>query len=383
MSLKIDISFPAGNIFVEDINGFDVILTRDLRNTEGDWFYWAFRGTFDAIGTYHFNFTSVNVIGARGPAISYDDGKTWDWLGADSKQGNQHNQFVYTFDGSKGNRIIFSMNIPYNQCHLDAFLDKFAGSPYLSQSIHTFSRKGRRVIRLHVEDKTVTTPRKRIFLSSRHHCCESMATYGLEGILTAALGEDELGKTLRNRYIFDAVPFVDTDGVLDGDQGKNRRPHDHNRDYNERPLYPEIAANIDFLLKNQPYIFLDMHCPWIHTDCNETIYFPGPKNKVLEQRMLLLSSLLEKKAPADAPHKTADNILYGVGWNTDSNHTQGCPAGNWARANLKQTVYAGTIEIAYANSREITLYPDAIRRLGRAIAECFIEFEDIVGLPNE
>jgi len=33
MSLKIDISFPGGNIFIEDINGFDVTLTKDMRNT--------------------------------------------------------------------------------------------------------------------------------------------------------------------------------------------------------------------------------------------------------------------------------------------------------------------------------------------------------------
>ena len=29
------------------------------------------------------------------------------------------------------------------------------------------------------------------------------------------------------------VPFVDFDGVVDGDQGKGRNSHDHNRDYCE------------------------------------------------------------------------------------------------------------------------------------------------------
>ncbi len=375
MSLKIDISFPAGNVFVENINGFEVMLTRDLRNTDSDWFYWAFRGTFDEPGTYHFQFSSNYTVGARGPAVSYDDGFTWDWLGADAKCGTQHNAFVYTFDGSKGSRIIFSMNLPYNQCHLDAFLDKFAGSPYLSQSTLALTRKGRRVVKLHIEDTDCTLPKKRIFLSSRHHCCESMATYGLEGILIAALGNDELAETLRRRYIFDAVPFMDTDGVIDGDQGKNRRPHDHNRDYCERPLYPEVAETMKFLKKNPPYIFMDMHCPWILFGCNETIFFPGPMDKSHEKQLLLFSSILEKKAPADAPHRSSDNVLFGTSWNTEADKQRGLIAEDWVWANL-DVALSTSMEIAYANAREITLYPDSIRRLGRALAECFIEFED-------
>ena len=42
------------------------------------------------------------------------------------------------------------------------------------------------------------------------------------------------------RYI--VVPFVDYDGVIDGEQGKFRFPHDHNRDYMDNPIYPETRA---------------------------------------------------------------------------------------------------------------------------------------------
>jgi murein tripeptide amidase MpaA len=36
------------------------------------------------------------------------------------------------------------------------------------------------------------------------------------------------GRLARERFRFLAVPFMDKDGVEDGDQGKNRRPRDHN-----------------------------------------------------------------------------------------------------------------------------------------------------------
>ena len=38
------------------------------------------------------------------------------------------------------------------------------------------------------------------------------------------------------------VPFVDKDGVEEGDQGKNRAPRDHNRDYAGASMYPETGA---------------------------------------------------------------------------------------------------------------------------------------------
>ena len=42
------------------------------------------------------------------------------------------------------------------------------------------------------------------------------------------------------------VPFTDYDGAQAGDQGKNRAPHDHNRDYVEF-LYPETKAITEWI----------------------------------------------------------------------------------------------------------------------------------------
>ena len=39
-------------------------------------------------------------------------------------------------------------------------------------------------------------------------------------------------------YLVYVIPFVDIDGVENGDQGK-QAPHDHNRDYINSPIYPE------------------------------------------------------------------------------------------------------------------------------------------------
>ena len=41
---------------------------------------------------------------------------------------------------------------------------------------------------------------------------------------------------------------MDKDGVEDGDQGKNRRPGDHNRDWDGESIYNSTEAVREFLL---------------------------------------------------------------------------------------------------------------------------------------
>ena len=73
--LEIDAAFPGGNILVDRIEGDAVHLRQDLRDTAGDWFYWAFRVRGAAGRTLAFTFVT-DKFAARGPAISDDGGRT-------------------------------------------------------------------------------------------------------------------------------------------------------------------------------------------------------------------------------------------------------------------------------------------------------------------
>ena len=75
--------------------------------------------------------------------------------------------------------------------------------------------------------------KKTILLTARHHACESVANYVLEGLLDGLLRE-KYSVTEDCKVL--VVPFMDIDGVEDGDQGKSRFPHDHNRDYLAEPI---------------------------------------------------------------------------------------------------------------------------------------------------
>ena len=62
-------------------------------------------------------------------------------------------------------------------------------------------------------------PKFRIFMSARHHCSETMASWVLEGVGEAFLADDDLGRWLRENVELMMVPFVDYDGAQAGDQG--------------------------------------------------------------------------------------------------------------------------------------------------------------------
>ncbi len=46
----IDADFPGGNIVVDSIHRDTVFIQQDLRDTEGNWFYWYFRVGRSAAG---------------------------------------------------------------------------------------------------------------------------------------------------------------------------------------------------------------------------------------------------------------------------------------------------------------------------------------------
>ena len=224
--LIIDTDYPGGNVIVESIEGDTVLLRTDLRDTEGWWFYWNFKVSGAAGRTVTFRFTERNPIGVRGPAVSIDNGATWTWLGTEQVEDAS---FKYTFPADR-DEAQFALSMPYLQSDLDVFLAEYATSTALLKETLCTSAKGRRVelLRAGCLDGS---PKHRILLTARHHACESMASYVLEGVLSAIVAEEEDGKWLRENVEVIVIPFMDKDGVEEGDQGKYRRPRDHNRDY--------------------------------------------------------------------------------------------------------------------------------------------------------
>jgi len=150
--IRIDAGFPGGNVNVISIDGDLVTLLPDMRGTANEWFYWYFRVLGARGRTVTFAFQSKSMmVGAQGPAVSDDDGKTWRWLGATvfGPQEKKDTTFVYKFP-SDADTVRFAVSIPYVQSNLDQFLAKHGGNASLRREELCSTEKGRKAELLRV-----------------------------------------------------------------------------------------------------------------------------------------------------------------------------------------------------------------------------------------
>jgi hypothetical protein len=366
--IRVDADFPGGNIVVDSIAGDTVTLHQDLRDTEGNWFYWYFRVRGAAGRTLEFRFSESNPIGTRGPALSLDGGKTWSWLGTNAVKGKT---FTCAFP-AKAREARFCFAIPYLESNLKDFFKRHRGCRNLKAETLCKTPKGRKVELLRL-GRLDGGAEHCVLLTCRQHACEMIADYSLEGIMDEVLGDKNEGRWLRDHVEFFVVPFMDKDGVEEGDQGKNRKPHDHNRDYDGESRYASVRALRELMTRRlssrNVALALDLHCPHIRGPRNENIYFVGGPEQENWGRVGEFAKVLEAVQRGPLRYRAADNLPYGQAWNT----LEGPPRsfGRWAAA--QPNVRIGTsIEIPYANVGETTVTAENARSfghdLGRALA---------------
>ncbi len=364
--IEIDSDFPGGNIRVQGIEGDAVRLAPDLRDTEGTWFYWYFRARGADTGSARFIFDG-DFVGVRGPGVSLDGGRTWRWLGAAS---GDERSFVYAFPSERA-EVRFSFGMPYTAADLERFLRTRVGGPRLRTETLCRSRKGRPVMSLRV-GQLEAEPRHRVLAACRHHACEMMASYALEGLIDRMLTEDEVGRSLCQQVELLIVPFVDTDGVEEGDQGKMRRPHDHNRDYAAPCLYPEVEALRETARTwsgGRMRMALDLHCPGHRGHYHERIHFVGVPDETVSERVERFSDALEGVAAGPLPYRRANNLAFGEDWNTEADPPGAEPSAfsDWMGA-LPGVWFGATLEIPYANAQGAEVNADTARAFGRDLA---------------
>jgi len=290
--MRIHADFIGGNIKVLKIDGSEIYVQNELRDTTEDWFYWAFC-VEDAAGqtlTFHFD---KRWLGYYGPAVSRDL-KNWRWLGS-SDETKASDTFTYTFADDE-QKVYFAHNMLYHPAHFE----EFCKDNGLTAQTLCISEKGREVPYI-----TFGSGDEAILMTARHHACESTGTYVLEGVVKELLREPIPGLK------FIAVPFVDYDGVVDGDQGKNRKPHDHNRDYTDAPIYGVIREMIAFGKENDLRYTFDFHSPWHMGAENDYVFF-SRSTEAMEPFTNAFGEYMKRE--------TADNELkYTGNWDVGPN----------------------------------------------------------------
>jgi len=364
---QIDAAFPGGNIVLDRIEGDRVLLHQDLRDTAGFWFYYCFRVRGAAGRTLTFQFTQGNPLAARGPAVSTDGGRSWQWLGAVAVRGES---FTYAF-GPWADEVRFCLAFPYLESNLQQFLKKHAESKHLKVETLCTTKKGRKTELLRL-GKLAGEPDHRALITCRHHCCEMMASWALEGLMETVLADEPEGRWLREHVEFAVVPFMDKDGVEDGDQGKNRKPHDHNRDYLGESIYPSTAALRKLVpewSQGKLRIACDLHCPSVrgggdNPGSNEQIFIVGKAQPDSWERQQQFGRLLEQVQRGPLVYRAKHNLPWGVGWN---NAKEPRSFGGWA-GTLPEDPLVLSLEIPYATAGSKEVTDAAARAFGADLA---------------
>jgi hypothetical protein len=340
---SINAGFPGGNILVDRIVGNHIYLRPELRDTRGTSFYWYFRVRRGTGRKVILHFTTNQVVGGRGPALSTDAGATWKWLPASRRSAYAPPDGV--------DEVRFCVAVPYLETNLRQFLARHAEDAHLRVETLATTRGGRDVERLRL-GKRDGQPEHRVLLTCRHHACEMMASWVLEGLLEAVLADTADGAWFRDHVELLAVPFMDKDGVEDGDPGKNRRPHDHNRDYLGESIYPSVGALRRYVPDwsgHRLRIALDLHCPDLlgggdRPGSNERIYFCGGPSPGGAEQLEAFSGILQQVRTGTLPFDSEHNLRWGQGWNTDK-EPRSCS--RWAES-LPGVKLSAVLEIPYA-----------------------------------
>jgi len=190
------------------------------------------------------------------------DGGPWQRLGSVRLRRRPSGGHVLTFaTPAPCDRAAAAFCYPYGPADLERTRERIADT-WEAEPIG-LSGKGRPLTRLRAIAAVKGEP-PGVYVLARQHAGETPGSWVLDGLLRAVASKRRGGNPLR-RVEWWAVPFVDLDGVVEGNYGKDALPIDFNRAWNPMPLRPEVLAiqrdMRRFVGRVGPRLVIDLHAP--------------------------------------------------------------------------------------------------------------------------
>ena len=350
--------FDGENIKINSIEANTVHLEQEIRDSGEWWFWWNFKIEVDCVQTIRFIFDNGNVVHKKGVCYRFEDEPFAYSLEARISA----SEFEFYFD--KPGVWQFAFSIPYLLNDWQSFINGLSKKPNVV--CVGKSEQGRA---LEIIDENPTA-KQCIVMTCRHHACESVAAFSMEGAVKHWL-ESELAK----KYRLIVFPFVDLDGVQNGDQGKSRLPHDHNRDYIENSIYESVRFLKKIAQEQNVKCLFDMHCPAAYGGAHDHLSLIGLAQPYQNEQRKFASILEQTVKQLNCPieYDVKNDILYGEQWNKGDMPT--CSryfAENGALLSF-------TFEHPFAGDMEKPYSPDDVRAFGKCFA---VSVEKYLGLAK-
>jgi hypothetical protein len=207
-----------------------------------------------------------------------------------------------------------------------------------------------------------------VWIGSRQHAWEAGGSQVGRGFITWYASDE--AKELRSKTCLHYIPIMDVDNAAIGAGGKDSTPRDHNRDWDAKPIYPEVAAAQrmirDIHGRHGLDVFIDLHNPG-HDD---PIFFFGPfafeRMTGIQQRNyqrwidLAAASIIE-------PLKVQPKYRFAT--YVTSEEERGRMSSGWVRANTGDATISVTLETGWNSSlMSVEGYGKIGTGLGRSLA---------------
>lgn len=294
------------------------------------------------------------------------DGQTWRHTAPGKREGGRIN---YEINGT-GDSLWVAWGPPFTPRDTDALLAEAEKKLPAAKSFELArTREGRPVRGLRVSEATTPKP-PGIWVHARQHAWESGACWVARGFTEWLVSDDADARWLRGHAEIFIVPIMDVDNAATGNGGKEAAPRDHNRDWDDKPVYPEVAAaqqRLRTLAKeNRLDVFLDLHNPgpsdW------RPFFFLGPSEFMAEAgRVNQTNFLAATRARINGPMAVEEKPrftgpAYHPLWRQIS--------GQWVTANGNPHTVAACLETSWNTANSTTEgYRTVGRQLGLAVAD--------------
>ena len=212
------------------------------------------------------------------------DGKTWRHT-APGKRDDGRIRYEVTGDGGP---LWIAWGPPFTPRDTDDLLAFAAKTSPAARPFDLARTRGDRPVRgLRVSEGTNAAP-PGIWIHARQHAWESGSSWVARGLVEWLVSADADAQWLRRHAEIFIVPIMDVDNVATGNGGKEANPRDHNRDWDDQPIYPEVAAaqkQLRAFIKDGRFdLFVDLHNP----GPGDPTFFFTLGNELLKEPMITL-----------------------------------------------------------------------------------------------
>lgn len=380
--LKIAADFPGGSARVEGVDQKNrIIKVLPTPHVDRGWVCWWY---FKLEGVRKGETITLDLGGgvwATPDRASYSlDNKEW----KTTEPGKREKDRIVYRIVAEAETLWFAWGPPFVLNHAQDLIERSVrASKYATAFELCKSKDGHPVPGIRVQQPGVRDiERLGIWVQARQHAWESGSSWVCKGFVEWLMSDDAVAESLRKKATIHIVPIMDIDNVERGAGGKNQKPHDHNRDWTDKPVYPEVLAAqkqiTDLHKAGQFDLFIDLHNP--SASDKHPFFFVAPPEllSVVGRRNLdafLEAGRKEITGPlkiAAKPHESGAN--YDKMWKSISK--------NWVTELTKNHTVAVTLETSWNTPASTTIgYQRVGKELGLTIERYFRDATRAVPKP--